>query len=128
MSLTRFGIFIDHNLIKKFDQLIAPKGYTNRPEAIRDLIRDSLVQAEWKAGSEETVGTVTIVYNRHTRELSDGLTQLQHRYSISIISTTHVHLDEPNCLEVLILPSLSLQGVTVGPDKVYNFRQKINPI
>jgi CopG family nickel-responsive transcriptional regulator len=126
--LTRFGVSVDRNLIKKFDQLMARKGYTNGSEAIRDLFHDSLVQAEWKAGSEETVGTVTIVYNRHTRELSDGLTQLQHRYSISIISTTHVHLDEPNCLEVLILPSLSLQGVNVGPDKVYNFRQEINPI
>jgi len=127
MSLTRFGIFIDHNLIKKFDQLIFRKGYTNRSKAIRELIRDNLVQAEWKAGSEEILGTGGIVYNHHTRELSDGLTQLQHRYYISIISTTYVHLDEPNFLEVLIHPLLSLQGVNVGPDKVYNFRQN-NPI
>jgi len=102
-EITRFGISIDNRLLKKFDQLIAQKGYTNRSEAIRDLFRDSLVQAEWEAGSKETIGTITIVYSHHTRELSEVLDHLQHGYYRSIISTTHVHLDEHNCLEVLIV-------------------------
>jgi len=102
-EITRFGISIDNGLLKKFDRLIAQKGYTNRSEAIRDLIRDSLVQAEWQEGSRETLGTITIVYNHQTRELSDVLNHLQHRYHKSIISTTHVHVDEHNCLEVLIV-------------------------
>jgi len=102
-EITRFGISLDSNLLKNFDRLIARKGYTNRSEAIRDLIRDSLVQAEWQAGSEETLGTVTIVYSHHTRELAEVLAHLQHRYYASIISTTHIHLDEHNCLEVLIV-------------------------
>jgi len=102
-EITRFGISINSRLLKRFDQLIDRKGYTNRSEAIRDLVRDSLVQAEWKAGSEETMGTITIVYSHHTRELSEVLTQLQHRYFRAIVSTTHIHLDEHNCLEVLIV-------------------------
>ncbi len=102
-EITRFGISIDSTLLKSFDQIIAQKGYTNRSEALRDLIRDSLVQAEWQAGSKETIGTISIVYSHTTRELSEVLNHLQHRYYKSIISTTHIHLDEHNCLEVLIV-------------------------
>ena len=102
-EIIRFGISMEDTLLGKFDQLIGRKGYTNRSEAIRDLIRDSLVQAEWEAGSEETLGTITIVYSHHTRELSDVLNHLQHRYYKSIVSTTHIHMDEHNCLEVLIV-------------------------
>ncbi|MDO9584871.1 MAG: nickel-responsive transcriptional regulator NikR [Syntrophales bacterium] len=103
MEITRFGVSIDDDLLAKFDQLIAHKGYTNRSEAIRDLIRDSLVQTEWESASQETIGTITIVYNNHTRELSEMLTHLQHRHYKSIISTTHIHMDDENCLEVLIV-------------------------
>jgi len=103
MEITRFGVSIDDQLLVKFDELIARKGYTNRSEAIRDLIRDSLVQTEWESASQETIGTITLVYNNHTHELSDLLTHLQHLHYGSIISTTHIHLDEGNCLEVLIV-------------------------
>ena len=102
-EVVRFGVSLDEGLLEKFDQLIARKGYTNRSEAIRDLIRDSLVQAEWEVGGGETIGTITIVYSHHTREISDTLAHLQHRYYTSIVSTTHIHLDEHNCLEVLIV-------------------------
>ena len=102
-EIIRFGVSLTDNLLKKFDRLIGRKGYTNRSEAIRDLIRDSLVQEEWNAGSEETLGTITLVYNHHTRVLADVLTHLQHRYYQAILSTTHIHLDEHNCLEVLIV-------------------------
>ncbi len=103
MEITRFGVSIDDELLGKFDQLITRKGYTNRSEAIRHLIRDSLVQTEWESASQETIGTITLVYNNHTRELADLLTHLQHLHYRSIISTTHIHLDEENCLEVLIV-------------------------
>lgn len=102
-EIIRFGVSLTDNLLKKFDRLIERKGYTNRSEAIRDLIRDSLVQEEWNAGAEETLGTITLVYNHHTRVLADVLTHLQHRYYQAILSTTHIHLDEHNCLEVLIV-------------------------
>ena len=66
-GLTRFGVSIDSQLIKKFDALVGRKGYTTRSEAIRDMIRDSLVEQEWETEDRETVGTITIVYNHHTR-------------------------------------------------------------
>jgi CopG family nickel-responsive transcriptional regulator len=86
----------------RFDKSIEEKGYTNRSEAIRDLIRDSLVEDEWQAGAE-VVGTITLVYNHHTRELPDTLNDLQHNYFHSIVSNLHIHLDEHNCLEVMVV-------------------------
>ena len=106
-GVTRFGVSIDGTLLKSFDRLIARKGYRNRSEALRDLIRDNLVQEEWEAGNQETVGTIALVYNHHTREITRLLTDLQHRFYKTILSTMHVHLDEHNCLEVLILKGKS---------------------
>ena len=101
-GITRFGVSIPNSLLTNFDQLIQQKGYENRSEAIRDLIRDRLVKQEWES-NKETVGTITIVYNHHTRELSKVLTNLQHEFYKPIISTLHVHLDQHNCLEVLVV-------------------------
>ncbi len=106
-GLVRFGVSIDGQLAKKFDSLIAKKGYGSRSEAIRDMIRDSLVDQEWEAESQETVGTITIVYNHHTRELEHALTDMQHKSFHQIISTLHVHLDAHNCLEVLVVKGKS---------------------
>lgn len=102
-SIIRFGVSLNSKLLKDFDSLISKKGYSSRSEAIRDLIRESLVKEEWEKGEKETVGTVTLVYNHDTRELTHVLTDLQHRYHQAIISTTHIHLDEHNCLEVLVV-------------------------
>ena len=99
----RFGVSIDEQLLGRFDQLIEEKGYVNRSEAIRDLIRAALVELKWEGGEEETVGTVTLVYNHHVRDLSDKLTEQQHAHHDQIISALHVHLDAHNCLEVLVL-------------------------
>ncbi len=103
MSIRRFGISLDASLLKNFNSLIFKKGYSNRSEAIRDLIRDSLVREEWEEGDRETLGTITIVYSHDTRELVDVLTDLQHRFYTSIISSLHVHLDGHNCLEILVV-------------------------
>jgi CopG family nickel-responsive transcriptional regulator len=99
----RFGISMDDQLLASFDRLIEQKGYLNRSEAIRDLIRSSLVELKWERGDEETVGTVTLVYNHHVRDLSDRLTEHQHTYHHQIVSALHVHLDAHNCLEVLVV-------------------------
>ncbi len=106
-DIMRFGVSIDSQLIKKFDALIGRKGYTTRSEAIRDMIRDSLVEQEWEAEDRETVGTITLVYNHHTRELDHALTDMQHKSFHQIISALHVHLDPHNCLEVLIVKGKS---------------------
>jgi CopG family nickel-responsive transcriptional regulator len=99
----RFGMSIDDQLLEQFDRLIERKGYMNRSEAVRDLIRSALVEQKWEAGDEETVGTVTLVYNHHVRDLSDRLTEQQHSHHDRIISALHVHLDAHNCLEVLVV-------------------------
>jgi CopG family nickel-responsive transcriptional regulator len=106
-GLTRFGVSIDSQLIRKFDALVGRKGYTTRSEAIRDMIRDSLVEQEWETEDRETVGTITIVYNHHTRELEHALTDMQHKSFHQIVSTLHVHLDAHNCLEVLVVKGMS---------------------
>ncbi len=106
-DLTRFGVSIDSQLIKKFDALIGRKGYATRSEAIRDMIRDSLVEQEWEAEDRETVGTITLVYNHHTRELEHTLTDMQHKSFHQIVSALHVHLDAHNCLEVLVVKGMS---------------------
>ena len=102
-DLTRFGISIDESLLGQFDEMINQKGYVNRSEAIRDLIRGALVEEEWADDNQQTVATVTLVFDHHTRDLSDKLTEHQHSHHEEIISTLHVHLDEHNCLEVLVL-------------------------
>ena len=106
-GLTRFGMSIDSALIKKFDSLMEKKGYPNRSKAIQELIRDKLVEEEWEGGDRDTVGTITIVYNHHTRELDHALTDLQHQSFHQIISALHIHLDAHNCLEVLVVKGKS---------------------
>jgi CopG family nickel-responsive transcriptional regulator len=101
--LKRFGVSIPDDLLNKLDRLADKKGYSNRSEVIRDLIRDRFVEKEWELGDKEVVGTVTLVYNHESHELADKLTDLQHHYHKNIISTTHIHLDEHNCLEVLVV-------------------------
>jgi CopG family nickel-responsive transcriptional regulator len=103
MALARFGISLDGGLLRSFDRHIARKGYGNRSEAIRDLIRDTLVREEWEEGTAETAGTITLVYSHDTRELQDTLTEIQHRHHARIASTMHIHLDGHNCLEVLVV-------------------------
>lgn len=103
METVRFGISIDERLLQRFDSLIAGKGYGNRSEAIRDLIRKALVAEQWAREEEETVGAVTLVYDHHTRDLADKLTDHQHSHHQEIISSLHVHLDAHHCLEVVVI-------------------------
>lgn len=102
-GLSRIGVAIDSDLLDKFDQLISQRGYTNRSEAFRDLIRDELVEKIWESPDSQVVGTVTLVYDHHVRLLNEKLTGIQHDFHHSILSTLHVHLDHDNCLEVLVV-------------------------
>lgn len=101
--IKRFSISVPEGLLKMLDKIASRKGYANRSEAIRDLVRDKYVDEEWQNQSKEVVGTVTLVYNHEFRELSDKLTDFQHAHVHNIVSAMHVHLDEHNCLEVLVL-------------------------
>ena len=101
-SVERIGISIDSGLLERFDSFIARRGYTNRSEAVRDLIRDKLVEEEWAGGKKEAMGALTLVYNHASMELAQRLTEAQHKNHATIVSALHVHIDEHNCLEVLI--------------------------
>jgi CopG family nickel-responsive transcriptional regulator len=113
-ELTRFGVSIRAKLLERFDTLISQKGYVNRSEAIRDLIRKHLVEHEWEQGDTETFGTLTIVYNRHVRELAERLEHFQHDHYLNVISTLHIHLDEHNCLEVMVLRGMPAEIRTLA--------------
>jgi CopG family nickel-responsive transcriptional regulator len=106
-DLSRIGVAIDTDLLDKFDRLIGERGYTNRSEAFRDLIRDELVEKTWESPECEVVGTVTLVYDHHVRMLNEKLTDVQHDFHQVILSTLHVHLDHDHCLEVLIVKGKS---------------------
>jgi CopG family transcriptional regulator, nickel-responsive regulator len=101
--LIRFGVSMEKNLLGDFDSLCAGKGYENRSEAIRDMVRNLLIENQLKEENTEGVGTLTLVYNHHQRELEEKLTEYQHHHMNAIISTVHIHLTPHLCLEVLLL-------------------------
>ena len=102
-KITRFGVSIEPDLLKKFDKIIKKEGYTNRSEAIRDLVRKNLIREENKNPNAESIGTLTMIYDHHTGNLTNKLLDLQHDHTKEILSTTHIHIDRDNCLEVLVL-------------------------
>ena len=103
-ALSRFSVAMDEDLLARFDSLVSRRGTAvNRSEAVRDLVRDALVDAEWEDSSGETVGTITMVYDHHASDLSDKLDTLQHANHELIVSSMHVHLDAHNCLEVIVV-------------------------
>ena len=102
-NLSRIGIALDSDLLKRFDRFLRNEGYDNRSEAFRDLIRDRLNEATLESGDGFVVGTVTLIYDHHWRLLTDKLTALQHQYHELIISTVHSHLDHDMCLEVVVV-------------------------
>ncbi len=102
-KIKRFGVSINENLLYAFDELIAKENYNNRSDAIRDLIREKLILASWEDDEKDVVGTITIIYDHHSSDISENLVHIQHDDYKSVISTTHIHLDEHNCLEVLIV-------------------------
>lgn len=102
-GLERIGVAIDGALLEKFDKLIAKRGYANRSEAFRDLIRAELVKEASESPAGEVVGTITLLYDHHVRLLTGKLTDLQHDFHDQILSTLHVHLDHENCLEVIVV-------------------------
>lgn len=101
-ELVRFGVSLEKDLLRQFDEHIKDSKYTNRSEAIRDLIREDLIKKEWR-GNREVTGAIIMVYNHHKRELVNRLVNIQHDYHDNILSTQHLHLDEDNCLEIIAI-------------------------
>lgn len=124
--IERIGISLEKELLAQFDTLIRSKGYSNRSEAVRDLIRDRLVEQEWSAPKGEAVATVLLVYEHEGMDLSQRMTSLEHEEFHRIVASMHVHMDHDNCLEILVLRGpgreiqrlgerlISLRGVKQG--------------
>jgi len=109
-DLARFGVSIDQQLLARFDRFLDDKGYANRSEALRDLIRNALVEDELHRNEGmAAIGTVTLLYNHHTRDLADRLTEHQHSHHDAIVSALHVHLDAHHCLEVVVVRGSAAQ-------------------
>ncbi len=103
MKTKRFGVSMDDRLLGKLDSIVKQKGYPNRSEAIRDLIRSALVEEEWNDAAEEVIGVLVIVFDHHRRELSSRLLSREHDRPGDIMATLHLHLDHTNCLEAKII-------------------------
>ncbi|MGB2663360.1 MAG: nickel-responsive transcriptional regulator NikR [Candidatus Acidiferrum sp.] len=106
-DLSRTGVSIDAELLQQFDRFIENQGYANRSEALRDLIRDHLVTTSVLAPNADVVGTVTLIYDHHSRLLPERLADIQHHHHSEIISTVHAHLDHDTCLEVVVVKGKS---------------------
>jgi CopG family nickel-responsive transcriptional regulator len=115
-EMTRVSISLESALLEAFDRLISGKGYTNRSEAIRDLIRDRLVRDEARQIRGEQVAVVTLVYDHHARELAARLIDKQHHHHNLVVSSMHVHLGQRHCLEVSILRGPGTQVTHLGEE------------
>ena len=123
--LSRTGVSLEDDLLAEFDRLIAKRGYANRSEAFRDLIRDALL-SESVESNKPVVGTLTLVYDHNVPNLAQKLTEVQHGAGTMVLAATHVHLDHHYCLEVIIMKGrgkeiqavadgmLALRGVELG--------------
>jgi len=101
-DLVRFSVSVERPLYEQFEELVEKSEYTNRSEYLRDLIRDRLVREEWAAGAE-AIGTITLVYNHHLRQVSERITKIQHHHHRQILAVTHVHLDDDLCVEAILI-------------------------
>jgi len=124
-KLSRTGVSLEDDLLQEFDRLITKRGYANRSEAFRDLIREALL-SESVESNKPVVGTLTLVYDHHVPNLARKLTEVQHTAGAMVLAATHVHLDHHYCLEVIIMKGrgkeiqavadgmLALRGVELG--------------
>lgn len=120
-ELIRFGVSMDSELLQSYDNLIKREGYTTRSEAIRDLIRDKLVEESIELDNNYVFGALVYIYDHNKRELEKSLTNIQHEYFENIISTSHVHVDHDHCLEVILLKGKAKLLKAIS-DKILSFK------
>jgi len=102
-TLTRFGVSMDEGLLNKFDQLVSLKGYNNRSEAVRDLVRKSIMQHIYEDSEQIIAGSILLFYNHEQRKLVEEMTRIQHAHHDLILATTHFHVSQKNCLEIIVV-------------------------
>jgi len=120
-NVTRIGVSLEPELLDEFDEMIIRKGYGSRSEAIRDLIRDSLAEKDWKNPDQYMVGTITIIYDHNTGNISERLMELQHNSNNNISTSIHVHLDHDRCMEILLV-SGALKDLKKLSDEITSVR------
>ena len=120
-KVTRFGVSIDSHLLNKFDSLSTKAGYTNRSEALRDLIRDKLVSEKIDDENALCFGIITFVYDHHKREIEKTLNNIQHDFYKSIVFTSHVHIDHDNCMEIVVVKDKAGRSKKLA-DKILSFK------
>lgn len=125
-TLKRFGISMEGSLLRRFDSLVKQRGYENRSEAIRDLVREALIQQTWEDGEQIIAGSILLFYDHHQRNLMEEMTKIQHSVHDVILATTHFHLNHDSCLELIVVKGkakdiqelsnklTSLKGVSYG--------------
>lgn len=113
-QLERIGVSLEKGLLTEFDKLIAKKGYQNRSEAIRDLIRQQLSEERLSDPKSETVAAIFMVYDHHATKLAEKLISIQHSHILQAISSLHVHLNEHDCLEIIVLRGRVGEIIRVG--------------
>ena len=102
-ELVRLSISLEKPLLERLERLVKASRYTNRSEFIRDFIRQRLVEQQWADGQQEVVGTITLVYTHHARQLADKLIDIQHEHHDHVMATTHVHLSHDLCAEMIMV-------------------------
>ncbi|WP_102348651.1 nickel-responsive transcriptional regulator NikR [Bacillus sp. Marseille-P3661] len=102
-KLTRFGVSMAEDLLQNFDEYINEKGYSNRSEAVRDLVREAIVQHDWTKDEQIVAGSILIFYDHHQKNLVNEIIEIQHNYHDQILGTSHYHIDHHNCLEIIIV-------------------------
>jgi CopG family nickel-responsive transcriptional regulator len=111
-ELVRFGVAMEQSLLSDLDAIVEARGVT-RSELLRDLVRAEVVRARAPKGVP-AVGTLTLVYDHHVRELTERLTEFQHKLGEQVRATLHIHLDQDRCLEVIVLRGQSDELQTVA--------------
>jgi CopG family nickel-responsive transcriptional regulator len=106
-ELRRFGVSLPAKLLEAFDEYLEQEGYSTRSEALRDMMREHLIADQWVDPESSVVGVITLVYDHHTYRLEDHLTEEQHEHFHMVRCSTHVHMDEHNCVEVIVVEGKS---------------------
>ena len=125
-TLKRFGVSMDGSLLRKFDEFVQQRGYENRSEAVRDLVREAIIQQSWEDDEQLIAGSILLFYDHHQRNLLEEMTKIQHSVHDVILATTHFHLTHDSCLELIVVKGkvkdvqrlshqlTSLKGVSYG--------------
>lgn len=104
-EISRFGVSVEDDLLESFDRLVTDRGYATRSEALRDLMRDALIQSRLDAQPDgaEVLGSLTLVYDHHAHDLTERMAELQHDHHEAVVSVLHVHISHDDCMEVIVL-------------------------